>query len=203
MRHKSYAPEIDIRAFAAVGPASGFEEHWRAGAALDGWHVPVHAMLIHAWAQEYGHRGPELWSPKLSPHVSRLMREGCMYSPIGAPALSNTLGSVRSEVFSPEFLRAFQTGAWGEFALFGEAFRKNRIRPFAQTAPIKIYQGDRDDIVPEWSTRELVESLRAGGVKVDYEIVPGGGHAGIAFGGLVSMELRTNESLAWLREKLD
>lgn len=202
MRHKAYAPELDIRAFAAAGPASGFEEHWRAGARIDGWHLPVHALLVYAWAAEYGYHGPELWAPAVAPAIDRIMHERCMYSALGAPALRDALGTERAKVFSPAFLAAYQSGRWGEFALFAEAFRKNRIAPYPQTAPLKIYQGDADDIVPEWSTRQLVDALRAGGVTVDYELVPGGSHVDVAFGAVIYRERRTDDSLAWLRARL-
>lgn len=49
----------------------------------------------------------------------------------------------------------------------------------------------------------LVETLRAGGVDVEYEIVPGGTHTDVAFGFVAFAELRTEESLSWLRDLVD
>jgi dienelactone hydrolase len=202
MQHQAYAPDLDIRAFAAAGPASGFEEHWRAGANVDGTHIPVHALLVHAWATHYGYGGPPIWSAATAPSIAATMSEACMYSPIGAPALGDRVGTAAAAVFSPEFLAAYRSGNWGAFGAFGEAFGKNRIAPYPQSAPLKIYQGSADAIVPEWATRQLVLELRAGGVTVDYDVVPGGGHTDVAFGFVAYQELRTNESIAWLRERL-
>ena len=80
---------------------------------------------------------------------TRVMHERCMYSALGAPALRDAVSSERAKVFSPSFLTAYESGRWGtDFALFAEAFKKNRIAPYPQSAPLKIYQGDADDIVP-------------------------------------------------------
>jgi hypothetical protein len=40
-------------------------------------------------------------------------------------------------------------------------------------------------------------------VEVEYEVVPGGGHTDVAFGFVAYRQLRTDESIAWLREHLD
>lgn len=201
--HAAYAPDVDVRAFAATAPASVFEEHWRMGAKFDGPFAAVHAMLIYAWATQYGFKGPPLWTDATAQKIHEAMQTACIYSATGAPSLSTLLGERMDGIFSPSFLEAYRSGNWGHYAPFEEAFRKNRIGPYRQTAPLKIYQGDRDLIVPETSTRQLVEALRAGGVNVEYEVVPGGTHSDVAFGFLAVKELRTLESIAWVRSKLD
>jgi len=40
-------------------------------------------------------------------------------------------------------------------------------------------------------------------MNVDYEVVPGGTHFDVAFGFVASKELRTTESIAWIRAQLD
>jgi secretory lipase len=202
-RHRAYARDLDIRAFAAVAPASVFEEHWRATVGVAGAHIPVHAMLVYAWADHYGYRGPSLWTPAVAPMVDAAMHECCMFSAVGAPPLGGRLGTSPQAIFSTELLAAYQSGDWGPFGLFEDAFAKNRIGPYAQTAPLKIYQGDADVIVPEWATHQLVEALRAGNVALDYEVVPGGTHTNVAFGAVAYPELRTDASIAWLRSRLD
>jgi dipeptidyl aminopeptidase/acylaminoacyl peptidase len=83
------------------------------------------------------------------------------------------------------------------------AFAVNRIGPYAQTAPLAIWQGDADDMVPEPITAELVAALRAGGDSVDYHVVPHGTHITTAFGFLAQNEWATAASLAWVRERLE
>ena len=202
-RQRAYAPELDVRAVAVVGPASAFAEHWRFGIRYDGPFVAVHAMLIYAWAKHYGWHGPPLWDPAVAPNIDRFMQEACMYSATGAPSLADRLGTSAERIFSPEFLAAYRGGAdWGAYAEFGTWFDANRIRPFPQTAAFKVFQGDQDDIVPQAATRQLVDALRGGGMKVEYEVVPGAGHSDVAFGFVASNEHRTAESIAWLRDQL-
>jgi nucleoside-diphosphate-sugar epimerase len=59
---RSYAPDLDLRGFAASGPASAWEEQWRAGVAVDGPWIAMHAMLIYAWADYYGFKSAPLWA---------------------------------------------------------------------------------------------------------------------------------------------
>ena len=203
-RHRQLAPELDVRAFAVAAPATVWEEHWRAGLAFDGPHLVYDAMLVHAWAHHYGYAGPSLWEPALAPRIDALMRDHCAWFPRGDPALATLLPTTASALFSADFLAAFQTGTWGPtFALFGAAFAANRVGPYDQTAPLKIYQGDADTSVPAYATTAVVTALRAGGVVVDYELVPGAGHLDTAFGFVASLEARTDASIAWVRARLD
>jgi acetyl esterase/lipase len=186
--HSTYAPELSVRAFAASGPASVWEEQWRLGVAIDGPHQVFHALLVWAWA---------------AGRVDSIMESDCLVSETGGATLGSELGESAATIFSPGFLEAYRTGTWGEYASFHEWFGLNRIGPYAQTAPLKIYQGDADDVVPEAGTAALVAALRAGGVEVDYEVVAGGGHTDVAFGFVAYRQLRTDESIAWLRGQLD
>ena len=202
-RHSTYAPELDVRAFAASGPASVWEEQWRLGAASDGPHLVFHALLVWAWAAHYGWDGPELWAAGLASRVDAVMESRCLVSSTGGATLGSDLGETAAGIFSPEFLDAYRTGVWGAYASFHEWFGANRVGPYAQTAPLRIYQGDADDVVPEAWTAAMVAALRAGGVDVEYEVVPGGGHTDVAFGFVAYRQLRTDESIAWLRAHLD
>ena len=52
-------------------------------------------------------------------------------------------------------------------------------------------------------TDQLVAALRLGGMVIDYQVVPGGTHLTTAFGVLARKDLRTDESIAWLRAHLN
>ncbi len=202
--HASYAPELDIRAFGASAPASVWEEQWRAGVAVDGVHQVFHALLVYAWAAHYGWTGPALWSDALAPRVDDVMASDCVVSLPNAPTtLIDDLGESADGIFSAPFLAAYESGDWGEFAAFHDWFTLNRIGPYIQTAPLRIYQGDMDATVLERDTHALVDALRAGGVDVDYQVVPGGEHTTVAFGFVASDQLRTEESIAWVRGLLE
>lgn len=201
--HAAYAPEVEIRAFAASGPASVWEEQWRTGARVDGPHLVFHALLVWAWSAHYGWRGPTPWAAGLADRVDDVMESRCLVSATGGETLFDALGESAAGIFAPAFLAEYSTGAWDVYAPFHDWFGRNRVAPFEQTAPLRIYQGDADDTVLEPHTRAMVEALRAGGVEVEYEVVPGGGHTGVAFGFLAYPELRTEESIAWIREHLE
>ena len=58
-----------------------------------------------------------------------------------------------------KYQAAYKSGEWGpDYAAYGDYFRQNRIGPYDQTAPLKIYQGDADDTVPEWGTHAVVDA---------------------------------------------
>ncbi|MBN1774538.1 MAG: hypothetical protein JXB32_24980 [Deltaproteobacteria bacterium] len=200
--HAAYAPELDIRGFAASGPASVWEEQWRTGAALDGPHLVFHALLAWAWAAHYGGSGPTPWADGLADGVDEVMESLCLVSTTGGETLFDALGESRAAIFAPAFLAEYATGAWDAYAAYHDWFGRNRVGPYEQTAPLRIYQGDADDTVLEPHTRAMVEALRAGGVEVEYEVVAGGGHTDVAFGFVAYPELRTEESIAWVRERL-
>ncbi|MBI4954458.1 MAG: prolyl oligopeptidase family serine peptidase [Myxococcales bacterium] len=202
-QHLAYAPELDLRAFAVSGPASAWEEHWRAGAQQDGPFAAVHAMLFYAWADHYGYRGPPLWSPHAAPLIDEAMRHSCVVPFGGRPALATLLGSKMADIFAPELLAAYRSGHWGLYAPFAGYFAANRLRPYRQSAPLLVYQGALDRIVPEWATRELVTELEAGGVELRYEVVPDGHHIDVAFSELAAPQRRSTQALAWLRAALD
>jgi len=199
--HSLYAPELDVRAFAVTAPATMWEESWRVGIDADGPHLPYYAMVAWAWTQHYGWTGPPIW---VSPtEIDTLMESACLWDVGTGVTLFDGVGTEREAVFTPAFLEAFRSGVWGEYNAFEGWFRLNRIGPYTQTAPLRIYQGDADLVVPEASSRLLVESLRAAGQSVEYVVVEGGTHVNVAFGFVSQAELRTEESIAWIQERLD
>jgi pimeloyl-ACP methyl ester carboxylesterase len=201
--HATYAPDLDIRGFAAAAPASLFEEQWRPGLASDGVQLVWHSMLVYAWTEHYHYAGPSPWAAGMEPTVRKTMTTHCAVPVNGAPMIGVALGLERKKIFAPAFVRAYSTGEWGAYEAFSRWFAANRVKPYTQTAPLVIYQGDADEIVKERGTRALVESLRAGGVKVDYDVVAGANHADVAFGFVNGPQRRTAEALAWVRARLD
>jgi dienelactone hydrolase len=203
--HSSYAPELDVRGFAAAAPASAWFEHWQMGVGSDGGHIAYHAMLIYAWARYYGYDGPSLWAPGAAERIDSVMAHDCSFD-FGKrrDTYLDQLGTSAAAVFAPDFLRAYRAGHLPpSAAMIEHAFAVNRIGPYAQTAPLVIWQGDADDMVPEPITAELVAALRAGGDSVDYRVIPHGTHITTAFGFLAQNQWATAISLAWVRERLE
>jgi S-formylglutathione hydrolase FrmB len=201
--HASYAPELDIRAFAASGPATVREELWRPALTVAGDHVVYHALVAYAWSKHYGFAGPSPFASALAPTIDDVMEKACAFSPSPkTPLLLDLLPHDPQALFAPAFLHGYTTGEWGAYADFHAYFTKNRAGPYTQTAPLRIYQGDADDTVPEPQTAAYVSDLRAAGQTVDYVVVPGGGHTDVAFSFVAVKQLRSEDAAAWLRDRL-
>jgi pimeloyl-ACP methyl ester carboxylesterase len=197
-----YAPELDIRAIAAAGPATAWEEHWALGAQYSGPHIPIHAMLFYSWSKTYGWKDLPLWTDETASTIDETMTKLCLWAPSG-PTILDKLSPDPAKVFHPDFLREYQTRQWSKYKAVQEAFAKNSIRRIPPTTPLRIYQGAADNIEPEAATREMVNTLKANGVPVDYQVVPEGGHTNVAFYFLASKQLRTDDAIAWIRGLLD
>jgi predicted esterase len=199
--HAQYAAELDIRAFAAAGPATLWAEHWAPGILYNGSHQVFIALLTWSWALHYGHDGGALWDDGMASRIDGIMTSRCTWDP-SEPTLFDDLGMVPQDIFSDAYIAAFYHQAFQDYPVFSEGFAVNRIRPYAQTAPLRIYQGDLDDIVLEAATRQVVHALQDGGVDVDYVVVDGGHHVDVAFGWLAYPQVRTEDALSWLRARL-
>ena len=202
-----YAPELDLRAVGVSGPASGWLEHWSAGVQVPGTHQVLHALRAAALADEAGVDPAPLWAAGFDPMPHLLGRCGWDPDFSGDPTLYDDFPTRPGEVFAPAFLAAYTSGDLTDFAYVAEGFTEDRVGPWldvgAQTAPIAVWQGDRDPVVPWADTAALVDALRAGGVDVTLTTVPGGGHVDVAFGFLASAERATDSSLRWVRERLE
>lgn len=201
--HKAYAPDVDVRAFAAAAPASAWVSQWSKGASVNGWGIPIHAMLFYAWSKHY--RWPAdkpIWATSFAPDADRIFTTQCTYAPTG-PTILTTAPQDATKVFDPIFLSEYRSNAWSAYAFVKQAFDENALKPYPETAPLRIYQGDQDGTVPKFATDEVVDALRAGGNDVDYQIVPGADHLTTAFGVYSTSDLRSQEAIEWLRTKLD
>jgi len=200
--HETYAPDLDIRLFAASGPATVWEELWRQGAALDGPHLVYHALTFWAWSKHYNYEGAPIFSSALSPDIDETMETYCLYNSEGDDTLSPMLPTTLSDIFTASFSAAYLSGSWNNYELFGDAFDLNRVAPFNSTAPLLIYQGALDEVTPESHTSQVVEVLVNDGVTVDYQIVPDGHHTNVAFGPLAVPQIKTQESITTIRQYL-
>jgi hypothetical protein len=204
--HQSYAPEVDIRAFGASAPATVYEEQWRPGVELPGPHLSMFALLAYSWAAEAGVDDDDIWAPGLVGEIDAIVGSRCEWSPsfTAEPLLGDAISDEPDEVFSQEFLSAFSTGEWaGPFAFMGERFEANRVVPFEQSAPIRIWQGSADAVVLPAMTQDLVADLGGGGMDIELTLVAGGTHLDTAFGFLAFPERATDESVAWVQARLD
>ena len=200
--HRAYAPELELRAVSAAAPASVWPGQWSAAVGLAGPHQALHALLVYAWADHYGAGTLPLWSEAMAPRIASLLEQNCVGT-LDGTSLPTVVPQDPAELFDPSFLAAYRSGAFDAYPFLQRGFAANALGPYAQTAPLRLYQGDADTVVAEPYTRALVTALRDGGVDVDYQVVPGGTHTDVAFGYLAFTQSRTEEALTWLRERLD
>lgn len=202
--HSRYAPELDIRAFGVAGPASVYAEHWSDGVAFPGSHMALHAMLTWSFAEAEGASLDGVWAAGFDPEPNLLERCGWDPDFSGEPTLYEGFPTEGEAVFSPAFLAAYGEGSFDGFGFMAEAFERNRMRPWLdvgeQTAPIAVWQGTEDDVVPLVYTADMVETLREGGLEVEWNEVEGATHYDTAFGFVAAWELGTEESVGWVLE---
>lgn len=203
--HAGYAPDVDLRAVAAAGPASVYEAQWRAGVAVDGPHQALHAMLAWSFAEAAGADAAAVWAPGVADRVDAHLTSRCGWDPdfSGDPTLYDDFPTTATEVFSPAYLNEYRSGDWSAFAFVGDGFAANRVVAWdVQTAPIAVWQGTADEVVPAAYTEAMVDDLRAGGLDVELHLVDGAGHVDTAFGFLAVPERATDDSVAWVRARL-
>lgn len=210
-RFDEVEPSVDVRAVAAAGPATCFLENWAQSVAVAGDHIAYHALLTRAWEVEYGHQGPALWNDAGLDVVERLDTR-CLIAPsgvaLGDPMAEGGVGEDPSSIFSADYVAAFASGdsavlVDAGYAFLAEGFAANRVDAFAQTVPIKIFQGTDDDVVLASRIQAAVNGWNAAGMEVELDLVEGGGHTDVAFSFLAVPQLRTEDALAWLLAHLD
>jgi pimeloyl-ACP methyl ester carboxylesterase len=200
--HADHAPELDVRGFAAAAPASMFFGHWQQGAAVDGPHLVFHALLAEAWAEVYGGDADDAFAAGFDRAV---LRTACTFDPALRPdatVLGDVVPTSAEAVFSSTWRDAFSSGDLDALPWLAQGFAENRLQPFTATAPVAIFQGRADEVVLSSQTRELVETLRAGGTDVELIEIDRGTHIDTAFGFLGSAERATDESVAWVKDVL-
>lgn len=206
--HSRYAPELDIRAFGASGPASVYEEQWAPGVQISGSHLSMFAMLVWSFQEAANVEYADIWADSLASTIDSRLTGLCTWSPNNTreELLTDDFPVEPDEVFSAAFLEEFSTGSWSQFPAIHERFEVNRVRSWLgegeQTAPIAIWQGMADTTVLPYMTEAMVADLQAGGIDVDLHRVEGGTHTTTAFGFLAVHELAMEESVGWVQERL-
>lgn len=200
--HESYAPELDIRAFAAAAPANMFLELWSPYADTSGRHLTFYALMAKSWSHYYEQSTHGIFNAARLEEIEEALLSKCLYEEDGDDLWSR-IGTLAGEIFSPEFRAALSTENLEEFTAIEMGFAANRLKPYDQTAPLRIYQGSQDATVPPSSTQSLVLALQEGGVNVEYEELPFADHMNTAFGYLITNQYGGPSSHNWLLNHLD
>ncbi len=202
--HKDWAPELDLVAISAAGPASGYLEHWAPGFGFAGSHLYFATMLLWAWQNHY-QWDDAIFLADAEDSVASAAQESCLWSPNleDIPLWPDRLPNEPTELFRSEFLNQMIAEDLADFPGLAASFEANRIRGFEAEFPVQIWQGTLDDVVLLSDTAELLADLDASGMEIDFQVVEGAGHVNLAFGFVAFQEMRTEESIAWVKSCLE
>ena len=90
--HADYAPELDIRAFAAAAPSNLFIEQWTPYITTDGYHLTFYALIAYAWSRHYGYDTENIFYEPRRAEIENAISTRCLF--IGgssSPASSSAL----------------------------------------------------------------------------------------------------------------
>lgn len=168
-------PDYTLTAVAAG--AGGYDLPHMLNAILDGgtYDYPAYvAFLIKAYNESYEWDRPltdffrEEYAAVLVQYLTGAYGDGTIN-----PLLTNNI----HELLSAEFLSGLQDPE-GETA-FKEALETNSVSAWTSTAPIRLYHGTQDTVVPYDNSEETLESMTAAGSEeVSLTPIPGGTHGG-------------------------
>jgi hypothetical protein len=195
-----YAPELDIRGFAAADPPS--EARLLVNDALPRTDdsVSLGVTLFYAWQRWYGLRAPPY---VIEPYFSNAdtIFVDCFYDSAGTTGpLWDDFPHDGAQVFTPDTLAMAANDAWIE--PWASLLAANTPWPIDAAAPIRIYQGAMDYLVPQFLTAHYVAGLRALGIDVEYVTSPDSGHSDTALGPLTAYQAKGEDALDWIRGRL-
>ncbi len=199
----TWAPELNVVAVGAAGPASMYLEHWALGFTFSGPHIVFPTMLLAAWRDHYRFE-KKMFLEEALPTIEAASSEACVWSPTTSdiPLWNERIGEDPQSIFEPDLIQAMADKNLAQYPQLADAFEANRLKPFATTIPLQIWQGTDDHVVLYAHTAEMVADFEEAGMTVDFQVVEGAGHVDLAFGFLAFQERRTAESIAWIKSHL-
>ena len=202
MEHKDYASELDIQAFGAAAPPPLSKRHWEIeGMPEEGRKLAFVAMIVYSWKEYYEDTSEHVWADDLKGEIDDLMERYCLFSFSGRD-LSTMLGEVPEEVFHPDFISAFRTMNFASYPFMDTGFIENSLKTYEQTAPLTIYQGLVDTMVPYEAVKALVDELLSSGLNVEFKEATKGNHNNVAFGSVIQNQIFTEETKTWAKKHL-
>ena len=199
----TYAPNLEVRGFAAAEPPSNLRG--ADNAVLQGnADVPVFLpMRMWSWQRFYGLGGEPVFKEPYASQVEGWFQTDCLF--MGSNGRSGTLeshfaGAPPSAVVSDVYLEYARTDQWPEG--WSKALDASTPMPHGAPRPIVVFQGTADATVPKSQTDAYVAALRAAGTEVDYRVAEGGTHGTTALSSFTVAQVANDDALAWIREHL-
>lgn len=197
-----YAPHLEIRGFAAVAPPANSNATDAAFVKSDTIFAPFVAMRLFSWQRYFGLGTDPIFREPYASQMETWLSEDCIYNGSNAAVgkLDSHFTGKPSETLSDTFLGYFRTGAWPDG--WAKAIEAATPIPKAQTAPIVIFQGSSDVIVPKTNTDAYVAELRAAGLTIDYRVIDGGTHGATALSSFTVAQSANDQAYAWIHDHL-
>jgi acetyl esterase/lipase len=198
----TYAPQLEIRGFAAVAPPANF----RLGANAifssgKGFGVYV-AMRMYTWQRYYALGGAPLFKEPYASQADAWFSNECVFN--GVDGSSGTLAAHwpadPALVMTDTYLAMGKTDSWTPG--WRAAYDASQPIPTGVTQPIAIFQGTADTTVPQADTDAYVGQLKAAGVTVDYHLVAGADHGSTALSSFTVAQPGNEDAVTWIRARL-
>ncbi len=198
----TYAPQLEIRGFAAVAPPANFRVGANAIFAQGkGFGVYV-AMRMYTWQRYYGLAGDPVFKEPYASQADAWLTNECVFD--GATGNTGTLAAHwptdPTLVMTDSYLAMGKSDSWT--AGWRAAYDASQPIPKGLTKPIVIFQGTADTTVPQADTDAYVAQLKAGGVTVDYRLVAGADHGSTALSAFTVSQPGNEDAVTWIRAQL-
>jgi hypothetical protein len=155
----SYAPDVDVRAYAAMAPpilnkpfwSSAFAQVDRALASgADAQTAAVPGMMMYPFLKMYAWRHFfDLEATFVDGADVDTFASACVTDPENpnrAPPILESLPRDPAALFDPTFYAAFRDGRWDSIPRISRVMDDNRLAPYAGSVAVRIYVGSQDHL---------------------------------------------------------
>jgi acetyl esterase/lipase len=199
----TYAPNLEIKGFAAVAPPANFRSGTNKVFTDDANFTWFIAARLYTWQQHYGLGGGTLFKDPYASSVENWFETECEFD--GATGnytttLADNFSTKPSDVMSDAFLAFGKGDSWPSD--WAAIFAASTPMPTANKLPIVVWQGSADTTVPKTDTDAYMAQLSAAGVTVDYRVVQGSEHSTTALSSFTVQQSASDDAYTWISQHL-
>lgn len=198
----TYAPELEIRGFAAAEPPSHFATALQTSVAANNVAIPYDALRMWSWQHFLNLSGGQIFLAPYDTEAPNWFETQCVYqgSTGGSGTLDSDFPANASTVLSAEFLGYAKNNTWPKDWAAQNAASEQI--PMGLKLPVVIYEGTDDTTVLPANTQAYVAELKAAGVNVDYRVEAGGTHGTTALSSFTVDQVADANAIAWIKQQL-
>jgi acetyl esterase/lipase len=199
----TYAPNLEIKGFAAVAPPANLRSGTNKVFTDDAnftWYI---AARMQTWQQHYNLSGGEIFKDPYASNVESWLETECLYDGSSGTydsKLETQFADKPSAIIADSFLAYGKTDSWP--ADWGAVFAAATPMPVGNKLPIVVWQGSADTTVPKADTDTYMGQLQAAGVTVDYRVVNGSEHTTTALSSFTVVQAASDDAYTWISQHL-